>query len=517
MQLIVPMSGVGQRFLDAGYKIPKPLISVSGKPILQHVIEMFPGIDEVLLIINEEHALDETLSLQETLYRIAPHAEIAVISHHKQGPAWAIQQAATHINLEDPVIVNYCDFSCIWNFQDFRKSLESGIDGLIATYSGFHPHMLRNSSYAFLQMDETGRVCGIQEKLSYTDSPMMEPASSGTYGFGSGRILLEAIDVQISSDHSYNTEFYTSLTYKNMIERGLQIQNFPIEKFLQWGTPNDLEDFMDQKKYFLFRSQYEESQTSLERVEMLAAGAGKRFIDAGYTTIKPFLPLGEHYLVTEAIKALGDSVPSKRVLFQKTFDIPEGVLQICHSDGIEIELVNGITSGQAESALKMFESARSENCVVATCDSLLFPDANNYSEIFKGKTLGVWVTEPSNHAIRFPSQFGWVLLNESDEIEQVSIKKSPPSFHDWHVITGTFIFGDTAESSNLVREFLSIGERINGEFYLDALIEFAQIRNWKILGLHPKWFISLGTPNEYETYRYWESFFKDNPSYLVEN
>jgi NDP-sugar pyrophosphorylase family protein len=517
MQLIVPMSGMGQRFLDAGYKIPKPLISVSNKTILQHVVEMFPGIDEVLFIINEQHALDETLALQETLYAIAPHAEIAVIPSHKQGPAWAIRQAATHINLEAPVIVNYCDFSCIWNFQDFRKSLESGIDGLIATYSGFHPHMLRNSNYAVLQMDESGRVSGIQEKLSYTDSPMTEPASSGTYGFGSGRILLEAIDLQISADHSYNKEFYTSLTYRNMIERGLQIQNFPIEKFLQWGTPDDLQDFMSQKEYFLFRSKYEKSQTSFKRIAMLAAGAGTRFIDSGYKTIKPFLPLGEHYLVIEAMKALGDLVPSKRVLFQKTFKIPEGVLQICHTNGIEIELVDGITSGQAESALKMLENSQSRNCVIATCDSLLFPHADNYDEVFNGKTLGVWVTQPSNHAIRFPSQFGWVLLNESDEIEQVSIKEAPPILQGWHVITGTFIFGDTEESCNLIREFLSTNERINKEFYLDALIEFAQIRNWKIKGLHPKWFISLGTPNEYETYRYWESFFKDNPNYLVEN
>lgn len=517
MQLIVPMSGVGQRFLNAGYKLPKPLISVSGKPIIQHVIEMFPDVEDVLFIINEEHALDTTWALQETLYGIAPHAEIAVIPPHKKGPAWAIRQAAARINLEDPVVVNYCDFSCTWDFPSFRRSLESGVDGLIATYSGFHPHMLRNSHYAFLKLDEMGRVCGIQEKRAYTDAPMTEPASSGTYGFGTGQILLDAIDAQIEVNDSYNEEFYTSLTYRNMIERGLQILNFPIDKFLQWGTPEDLSDFMDQKRFFLFKSQDAEIQTSIQRVEMLAAGAGKRFKDAGYVRAKPFLPLGEHFLASEALKAIGSLIPNKRILFQETFEIPEDFLKMCQHDGIEIEFVDGITSGQAESALRMLENTQSENCVVATCDSLLFPNADNFADIFEGRTLGVWVTEPSIHATRNPSQFGWVLLNELDEIVQVSIKKSPPNLHGWHVITGTFIFGDTAESSTLIREFLATGSTVNGEFYLDTLIEFAQVRDWKILGLHPKWFVSLGTPDEYETYRYWESFFRDNPSYLVEN
>ena len=38
LQLIIPMSGVGQRFIDAGYSIPKFLIKVNGKEIINHVV-----------------------------------------------------------------------------------------------------------------------------------------------------------------------------------------------------------------------------------------------------------------------------------------------------------------------------------------------------------------------------------------------------------------------------------------------------------------------------------------------
>lgn len=190
MQLIIPMSGIGKRFKNAGYKLPKPFIQISGKPIVEHVVEMFPGVEDILFIVNQEHSNDSELNLISQLLRIAPKAEIAVIDNHKFGPAWAIKQAKECIKMDVPVVVNYCDFACIWNFPSFSEKIHSGIDGLIATYSGFHPHMLRSAKYAYLKLDEFENVVDIQEKQPFTSEPMSEPASSGTYGFGTGKILL---------------------------------------------------------------------------------------------------------------------------------------------------------------------------------------------------------------------------------------------------------------------------------------------------------------------------------------
>ena len=39
MQIIVPMAGRGSRFSSAGFTVPKPLIPVGGKPMIQWVIE----------------------------------------------------------------------------------------------------------------------------------------------------------------------------------------------------------------------------------------------------------------------------------------------------------------------------------------------------------------------------------------------------------------------------------------------------------------------------------------------
>ena len=52
IQLIIPMSGIGKRFIDAGYEDPKPLIEVDGLPIIEHVINLFGKPDDVIFIID---------------------------------------------------------------------------------------------------------------------------------------------------------------------------------------------------------------------------------------------------------------------------------------------------------------------------------------------------------------------------------------------------------------------------------------------------------------------------------
>ena len=83
------------------------------------------------------------------------------------------------------------------------------------------------------------------------------------------------------------------------------------------------------------------------------------------------------------------------------------------------------------------------------------------------------------------------------------------------VITGTFFFGDDRKGSELLKAFLVEGTPVNNEFYLDTLLSFAAVHGWKVFGLFPEWFVSLGTPEEYETYRYWESAFNSRKDLLV--
>lgn len=50
MKIIIPMAGMGNRFLDQKYKEPKPLIYVNKKRIIEYILEMFDKNDDFIFI-----------------------------------------------------------------------------------------------------------------------------------------------------------------------------------------------------------------------------------------------------------------------------------------------------------------------------------------------------------------------------------------------------------------------------------------------------------------------------------
>ena len=68
MHIVIPMSGVGKRFQEANYIEPKPLILVDGKPIIEHVCNLFTGENKFTFICNAKHLLET--NMREVLLRI---------------------------------------------------------------------------------------------------------------------------------------------------------------------------------------------------------------------------------------------------------------------------------------------------------------------------------------------------------------------------------------------------------------------------------------------------------------
>ena len=119
MQIVIPMSGFGERFRKAGYDVPKPLIKVDGKPIIQHVVEMFPGENDIVFICNKDHLQESEYGMRETLDSIVPSGRIISIDPHKLGPVHAVLQAIEKLDPEKETLVNYADFTCDWNYRYF--------------------------------------------------------------------------------------------------------------------------------------------------------------------------------------------------------------------------------------------------------------------------------------------------------------------------------------------------------------------------------------------------------------
>lgn len=249
MQIIIPMSGSGQRFRAKGYHDIKPLIPVGGRPIIDYVIKLFPGETDFIFICNEEHLA--TTPLRQTLHRLMPSGKIIGIAPHKHGPVWAVLQAENAIQPNEPTIVNYCDFNCVWDYADFKQVMQrEHYDGAVVCYKGFHPHLLGPNKYAGCRVDEHNRLLEIREKYSFTENLMDSYQSSGTYYFGSGQLLLHYFQQQVDGQLALNGEYYVSLAYQLLLRDHLKVGVYEIEQFCQWGTPEDLAEFVYWSEYF---------------------------------------------------------------------------------------------------------------------------------------------------------------------------------------------------------------------------------------------------------------------------
>jgi hypothetical protein len=102
MQIIVPMSGFGERFRSAGYKLPKPLIIVDNKTIIEHIVDMFPGETNFTFICNSHHLEQDDFRMREILESACPSGKIIGIAGHKLGPIDTICQVADIIEAGRP-------------------------------------------------------------------------------------------------------------------------------------------------------------------------------------------------------------------------------------------------------------------------------------------------------------------------------------------------------------------------------------------------------------------------------
>lgn len=244
MQLVIPMSGTGTRFLTAGYTVPKPLIEVMGKPMIAWVLSMFPKVSKTIFICREDH-LTQT-PMRDVLNVLCPEGIIVPIKGHKLGPVYAVAKAFPHIDDQDPVMMSYCDYMMDWNFAKFEQDvLARKSDGAIPCYTGFHPHLLRPENlYASCKRDAHDNLIEIREKFSFEPDKTKAHHSPGAYYIRSGEIAKQYIQKMLDHGEALNGEFYLSLMYNLMVQdqRSIWVPD-NVTHFCQWGTPEDLQEW----------------------------------------------------------------------------------------------------------------------------------------------------------------------------------------------------------------------------------------------------------------------------------
>lgn len=249
MNIIIPMSGIGSRFLAEGYTRPKPLIEIQGRPMIAHVMDMYPGATNVVFVANNDH-LGST-NMREVLLGLCPTATIVEVETTRLGPVPDVLKAAHLIADDEPTLVSYCDFTVDWDFEQFKKIVrDRDVDGAIVSYKGFHPHHYGPTYYGYLRMNADGHLAEIKEKESFTENRTEEYAAAGSYYFKKGAYIKKYFAEAVEKDMKTGREYFASLPYNLMVRDGLKTIAYEIPHFVQLGTPHDVRVFEYWARYF---------------------------------------------------------------------------------------------------------------------------------------------------------------------------------------------------------------------------------------------------------------------------
>lgn len=71
---------------------------------------------------------------------------------------------------------------------------------------------------------------------------------ASSFWYKSGRIFVSAAEDMISKNQRINNEFYVDKCMDNLINMGLKVSVFEVEKSFCWGTPEDLDKFNNEHK-----------------------------------------------------------------------------------------------------------------------------------------------------------------------------------------------------------------------------------------------------------------------------
>ncbi|TQD40796.1 sugar phosphate nucleotidyltransferase [Haloflavibacter putidus] len=222
MKIIVPMAGRGSRLRPHTLTVPKPLIPIAGKPIVQRLVEDIAGvvnekIDEVAFIIGKDFGEEVEKDLNAIADNLGAKASI-YIQDKPLGTGHAIMCAQE--SLSGPAVIAYADTLFKADF-----SLDTKSDGVIWVKQVENPE-----AYGVVKINDKNQITDLVEKPKDKVSDL---AVIGIYYFKDVAILKEQLQEVLD---------------ENLIRGGEYQINDGIEKMKQKGfifTPGKVEEWMD--------------------------------------------------------------------------------------------------------------------------------------------------------------------------------------------------------------------------------------------------------------------------------
>ena len=237
MILIMPMAGRGERFKQAGFTTPKPLIEISpGMPMYARATLSLPlgEMSEIVFVILREHCLlygfEQEIRRRFGAFRI----RIVVLDDVTSGQAETVALALDRSRSDEGLLVFNGDSAFEDDLTDWIRHDAPNCAGALQVFRDTDPR------WSFAKVDSLGNVVETAEKKSISDL-----ASTGLYYFRSWREYVAYYETLGASAG----EKYIAPVYNCYLRDGKRIRVIPAKRYHCFGTPADYEACMKGKIY----------------------------------------------------------------------------------------------------------------------------------------------------------------------------------------------------------------------------------------------------------------------------
>tara|TARA_Y100000310_G_scaffold344769_2_gene459364 strand:- start:480 stop:2039 length:1560 start_codon:yes stop_codon:yes gene_type:complete len=506
------MAGKGKRFNDVYFHGPKPLIEIDGKPMIEHITNMFSNEDEFIFICHEDH-LQKT-EMRRTLNNLVPNCQIVSVTDQQieGGPVYSCKNVFNLIDDGEELIVNYCDFTMQWDYQDFLQTVKAKEnDGAIPSFKDFHPASLGDTYYAYMKFNEQDYLTELREKEPFSENRIRDYASTGTYYFKRGSDFKKYSQQVMDQGMNAKWEAYVTLPYILMIQDGLKILNYEVEKFICWGTPRDYEIYKFWSEFFFRRSGQVVgfNNVNIKTTNIFPIAGDKRdFTNIGITEPNFLIPLMNQPLITSTVKSYPKGLKNIFIALSKHREKHEldRRLKKIFKDSQTIYL-DEKTAGNGATILKSegLVDPNSSVCV-SGCSYILDYDERKLAHFMEKGDFDVILLSFTHHecVLRNPEPHSYFRI-KNGMVEQISEKEmiSDTPYQN-PAFTGTAIYRRAADLFSSIKKHLTKPD--TNHSFLTAVNELIK-ENKKVVVFEVDKFVSLLTPDDYQEFVYWQDYF----------
>ncbi len=224
MDIILPVAGLGSRLRPHTWTKPKPLVSLAGKPILEHVLDRVLPLEPARLVFITGYLGDQIEAWARERY---PDLDLAfVVQPEMKGQTDAIVR--TRDLVSGDALILFPDMLFEADFSGLRAA---DADAVMFTKSVDDPSALG------VAVVEDGRITKLVEKPKH---PISNLAVIGIYYIREMPKLYEAIDEQMRRGISLKNEYFIADAIQLMIDAGARVVTAPVTEWEDCGSVENL-------------------------------------------------------------------------------------------------------------------------------------------------------------------------------------------------------------------------------------------------------------------------------------